>query len=966
MSALALKRRTPSLGALPTIASISVVDTPLPTHSTKPVTHTSSLYHTCCSVLNRLTTIEGMMDYLEIDTVLSSSSSSSEPPTPTQSNGDPLSKLWTMARLGSPMCTLFNALSPETPLHIDTDPMHSSINTCKKSIYHFLVACRKQLEFSEEDVFTITDLYQDDTNGFVKVVNTINKLLQLLEEKGVISATSSHRNSDPNAPKDTRDKVVLELIETERKYVQDMEILQNYMRELQAQKIVSPDSVHYLFGNLNALVDFQRRFLVQLEEIVEKVPEEQRVGSLFMQMEDAFAVYEPYCANYYSAQDLVVQEAPKLLKLADILNPTYELPSMLIKPVQRICKYPLLLNQLLKSTCKDWSCYSDTEEGLEAIRRVTEKVNETQRRHENLQVVEDLKRRVSGTEDLAIEAYGHLLLQEKLQVGFNDNTRELHCFLFEKALLMCKESKESRNRLTKGNTLSIKKKQRSSLQSKGTIHSSRILSVQNRSSPGNWCLIVEYKDREVEQFSLKVRNEEQLKQWEAALLKVKMAHKTSVPSTHLMPMPSPSTPVGGTMNGRAFRYEEEEEEDEEDEEEEEEDEEEYQQRIRNSSMAHAYNSHPRTRGAYDGTNNAVQPMPSSSSTSSNGSNSIHPMATPSSSHLLQANSPVLANASTSALRTRSASSISFDYSLPVSPPPSTPSSPTSIRVSSNSHNTNTVWQRRVGEESSPLAEIATKFMTGETYNYEDYQQQHYHQQLSSQQQQQQHYHQSHPQLPPIGRSQSHSATAATLPAGLGIVPQAPILQTRLRSQSSPNIQKVAPNFQEDLTPMPSTSRAFYTQQQQAQQQQAQQQQAQQQQAQQQQAQQQAQRQQQPLHTVRSTSSTPRLSGSQSSLKYQSDRTTIVVPSSPGSIKVKLSYNDGIYVIVVAHEASFIELMEKVEKKIRLVANLKPNELLRLKYQDEDGDHITINSDDDVQMAFENCGAHNTVSLFVSL
>ena len=119
------------------------------------------------------------------------------------------------------------------------------------------------------------------------------------------------------------------------------------MRELQIQKIVSPDTIHYLFGNLNALVDFQRRFLIQLEEIAEKSPEEQRIGHLFIQFEDSFSVYEPYCANYYSAQDLVVQETPRLQKLADILNPIYELPSMLIKPVQRICKYPLLLKELL-------------------------------------------------------------------------------------------------------------------------------------------------------------------------------------------------------------------------------------------------------------------------------------------------------------------------------------------------------------------------------------------------------------------------------------------------------------------------------------------------------------------------------------------------------------------------------------------------------------------------------------------
>lgn len=56
------------------------------------------------------------------------------------------------------------------------------------------------------------------------MVHTLDLVLQLLEERGIISSLNDHRNS--YTPKDTRDKVVHELLETERKYVQDLEILQ--------------------------------------------------------------------------------------------------------------------------------------------------------------------------------------------------------------------------------------------------------------------------------------------------------------------------------------------------------------------------------------------------------------------------------------------------------------------------------------------------------------------------------------------------------------------------------------------------------------------------------------------------------------------------------------------------------------------------------------------------------------------
>lgn len=212
MATLTLKRRAPSLGALPPPAPATpvVIDTPLPSASNinKAAVQGASLYHTCRSVLDRLAAVDGMTEFLDNEdtitpapsttTPLNPSTSTStassissigiaEPTTPTtattpilgathtsSSNGnntsDPLSKLWSICRRGLPLCILFNALQSEEPLKVDDrDPKLNQINTCKASVYHFLVACRTQLEFPEDDVFTITDLYSNDTNGFVKV-----------------------------------------------------------------------------------------------------------------------------------------------------------------------------------------------------------------------------------------------------------------------------------------------------------------------------------------------------------------------------------------------------------------------------------------------------------------------------------------------------------------------------------------------------------------------------------------------------------------------------------------------------------------------------------------------------------------------------------------------------------------------------------------------------------------------------
>lgn len=188
MATLALKRRTPSLGGLPP-TNLSVIDAPLPSASitNKAANQSASLYHICRSVLDKLATVEGMAEFLDSDILppsqltptlstsssSSSTASSSEPTTPTATSGDPLSKLWSICRQGLPLCILFNALCPEDPIQIERDPNLNENKVGKAYVYHFIVSCLHKLCFPADDVFTIKDVYLDDTNGFVKVVSSL-------------------------------------------------------------------------------------------------------------------------------------------------------------------------------------------------------------------------------------------------------------------------------------------------------------------------------------------------------------------------------------------------------------------------------------------------------------------------------------------------------------------------------------------------------------------------------------------------------------------------------------------------------------------------------------------------------------------------------------------------------------------------------------------------------------------------
>src|SRR3990167_7616875 len=72
--------------------------------------------------------------------------------------------------------------------------------------------------------------------------------------------------------------------------------------------------------------------------------------------------------------------------------------SFLIKPIQRICKYPLLLKDLLKHTPSAHSDYEKLESALQKIECVVSYDNERKRIAENLQKIIDVKDQIESTE----------------------------------------------------------------------------------------------------------------------------------------------------------------------------------------------------------------------------------------------------------------------------------------------------------------------------------------------------------------------------------------------------------------------------------------------------------------------------------------------------------------------------------------------------------------------------------------
>ena len=150
-------------------------------------------------------------------------------------------------------------------------------------------------------------------------------------------------------PKTRRQHILKELVETERQYVSHLLNLQALKKSLEESGALTGDSIHRIFLNLNNLLDFAQRFLIRIEQHNELPEESQNWGELFIRYKEPFKQYEPFIANQVRCEVTCQKEWEKMraarrTSLMDqmLANPTI-LNGFLLKPFQRMTKYPLLL-----------------------------------------------------------------------------------------------------------------------------------------------------------------------------------------------------------------------------------------------------------------------------------------------------------------------------------------------------------------------------------------------------------------------------------------------------------------------------------------------------------------------------------------------------------------------------------------------------------------------------------------------
>nr|XP_020733670.1 triple functional domain protein [Odocoileus virginianus texanus] len=233
--------------------------------------------------------------------------------------------------------------------------------------------------------------------------------------------------------------IMAELIQTEKAYVRDLrECMDTYLWEMTSGvEEIPPGIVNkelIIFGNMQEIYEFHNNIFLKELEKYEQLPED--VGHCFVTWADKFQMYVTYCKNKPDSTQLILEHAGSYFdEIQQRHGLANSISSYLIKPVQRITKYQLLLKELL-TCCEEGK--GEIKDGLEVMLSVPKRANDAM----HLSMLEGF--------DENIESQGELILQESFQV-WDPKTlirkgRERHLFLFEMSLVFSKEVKDSSGR----------------------------------------------------------------------------------------------------------------------------------------------------------------------------------------------------------------------------------------------------------------------------------------------------------------------------------------------------------------------------------------------------------------------------------------------------------------------------------------------------------------------------------------
>ncbi|XP_048829859.1 intersectin-2b isoform X1 [Brienomyrus brachyistius] len=335
------------------------------------------------------------------------------------------------------------------------------------SLYDYTAVNEDEMSFSKGQPINVLektspDWWKGEINGVTGLIPT-NYIKMSTNE----SDTSQQWNGDlmrlesVSPLERKRQGYIHELVETEERYVEDLQLaLQVFHKPMSESGRLTDSEMNMIFVNWNELIASNTALLKALQPrksaAGEGVPV-QMIGDVLASHLSSMQPYILFCSCQLNAAALLQHKTDQepdfkifLKKIAtDYRCKGMPLSSFLLKPMQRITRYPLIIKNILESTPETHVDHSHLQEALEKAEELCLQVNEGVREKENSDRLEWIQAHVQREgiiENLTFNSLTNCMGPRKIlhsgKLCKTKSNKELHVFLFNDFLLFTQLAKQ--------------------------------------------------------------------------------------------------------------------------------------------------------------------------------------------------------------------------------------------------------------------------------------------------------------------------------------------------------------------------------------------------------------------------------------------------------------------------------------------------------------------------------------------
>uniref|UniRef100_A0A8C9U2U7 Osteoclast-stimulating factor 1 n=1 Tax=Scleropages formosus TaxID=113540 RepID=A0A8C9U2U7_SCLFO len=244
---------------------------------------------------------------------------------------------------------------------------------------------------------------------------------------------------------DKKNCCLQEIKQTEEKYTDTLEsILKHFKKPL--QRFLQPEDLENIFINIEELAVTHRNLLEEIRTSLHMYGAE-NLHQVFISYKERLLLYGRYCSQVESAtkhlDKIATMKEDVRMKLEECSKRAnsgrFSLRDLLMVPMQRVLKYHLLLQELVKHTSNPTE-KENLRNALDAMRDLAQCVNEVKRDNEILRQITTFQLSIENlSQSLAL--YGRPKIDGELKIASLEkkSRQDRYAFLFDRAMLVCKK-----------------------------------------------------------------------------------------------------------------------------------------------------------------------------------------------------------------------------------------------------------------------------------------------------------------------------------------------------------------------------------------------------------------------------------------------------------------------------------------------------------------------------------------------